>query len=456
MNRATRWLRGLWLILGSSRLATILLAALLLASLLGSLFPQMPVDGSAGLTVGDPVEPFGAPVTRQSWLAAAALRYGSATGLLRGLGLFSVQHAPWFLMLLCALLLNTLICTIKRLPRLLQLLTQHPTVVRPEAFYRRLAHRAEWPVLSLQAGLDMAQDALAQRRYKVHLEYSTPAHCANIYAERGRWAQVSTLVGHAAALLLVIAVVVRGAVGWQETAVVLLPGQIHSVGHGQNFSVQAGELALDHYADGQPGDYSVPLTLLVDSSPALTHTVRINHPLTYCGVAFHLQGYGPAAQLSTPEGTFDLILDDIRSRQVALPEAGFTLRTAYQPEGDTLFVEALAEDGSPLGSGGVTDGQEIDIQGTLVVFTLTRYTIWQLSHDPTFGPALGLGGLLLIAALISLWVPHQRIWLRVHDQRVQMAATAASHDYNALVGHFTDQTAKARGSSEVSKGEERG
>jgi cytochrome c biogenesis protein len=456
MNRATRWLRGLWRILGDSRLAAILLAALLLASLLGSLFPQMPVDGSTGRTTAERVEYLGTPAARQSWLAAAALRYGSVAGLLHSLGFFDAYHAPWFLVLLSALLLNTLVCTIQRLPRLWRLLVQPLTVVRPEAFYRGLAHRAEWPVLSLQAGLDMARDALAQRRYSVYVEYDTPAHCANIYAERGRWAQVSTLVGHAAALLLVIAVVARRAVGWQETVVMLLPSQIHSVGHGQNFSVQAGELALDPYPNGQPDDYPVPLTILVDSSPMLTRTVRINHPLTFRGIAFHLQGYGPAVRLSTPEGTFDLAFNDIQTRQVALPEAGFSVRAAYQPEEDTLFVEALAEDGSLLGSGSVTDGQEIEIQGTPIAFSLNRYTIWQLSHDPTFGPALGLGGLLLLAALISLWVPHQRIWLRLDDQRVQIVATAASHDYDALVSHLDDQTAKAHGPPEVSKGEDSG
>jgi cytochrome c biogenesis protein len=456
MNRATGWLRALWRILGSSRVAAILMAALLLASLLGNLFPQMPVPSAPGWTTAERVEYLGAPTARQSWLAAAALRYGTATGLLHSLGLFDAYHAPWFLVLLSVLLLNTLVCTIQRLPRLWRLLVQPPTIVRPEAFYRGFAHRAEWPVPSLQAGVDVAQHALAQRRYKVHIEYDTPGHCANIYAERGRRAQVSTLVGHTAALLLVIAVVARRAVGWQETGVMLLPGQIRSIGHDQSFSVQAGDPTTDRYPDGQPGRYAVPLTILVDSSPALTHTVRINHPVTYRGVAFHLQGYGPAARLSAPEGTFDLTFNDVQTRQVALPEAGFSLRAAYQPEEDTLFVEALAEDGSLLGSGSVGDGQELEIRGTPITFSLTRYTTWQLSHDPTFGPALGLGGLLLLAALISLWVPYQRIWLRLDDQRIQMVAIAAIHDYDALASHLGDQMAKALGSSEISKGEEDG
>ena len=72
MGATTRVLRILWRALGSIQLAAILLAMVMLASLSASLFPRLPVDVAA----------------HESWLAAATLRYGNLTSLLRTLGLF--------------------------------------------------------------------------------------------------------------------------------------------------------------------------------------------------------------------------------------------------------------------------------------------------------------------------------------------------------------------------------
>jgi len=402
MGTATRLLHNLWRALGSTRLAAILLAAALLASLLASLFPQMPAD----------------PAAHEPWLAAVALRYGHATRLLSALGLFDAYHAPWFLALLAALLLNILACTLQRLPRLWRALSRPPVVVRPDTFYLGFAHRAEWPVPSLLDGLTAAQEGLARRRYRVHTEHGK--EIAYLYADRGRWGQIGTLVSHVAALLLALAVVAHPALGWKESGVTLLPGQVRAIGHGRDFAVRAGRLTVERYPDGQPRDYRVPLAVLADASPTMTRTVRINHPLAFRGAAFHLQGYGPAARLTTPERTFDLAFTGGQAHEVTLPNSGLTLRVTYQPEGASLFVEALDANGLLLGSGTVADGQRIEVRETPITFALSRYTVWQVSHDPTFGLAVGAAALLLAAAVVSLWVHHRRLWLRVDGQKAQM------------------------------------
>ena len=402
MGRATRLLRNLWQALGSIQLAATLLAVLLLASLLASLFPQMPADPSA----------------HESWLAAVALRYGPVTQLLHALDLFDAYRAPWFLALLALLLLNTLTCTLQRLPRLWRVFFSSPPIVRSDAFYTGFEHRVGWPVSSVGEGGGAAWAALARRRYRLRTEHS--GGDIYLYAERGRWGRIGTLVSHIAALWLAVAVAARPVLGWQETGVTLLPGQVHAVGHGRDFAVQAGSLTVDRYPGGQPRGYGVPLTVLVGASSAMSRTVRINHPLTFRGVAFHLQGYGPAAQVTAAERTFDLAFTGGQVREVTLPDAGLTLQVAYQPEGAFLFVEVRGSDGTLLGAGTVADGERIDVRGTPISFALRRYTLWQVSYDPTFGPAVGAAGLFLLAAAVSLWSPHRRLWLRVGDQKTQM------------------------------------
>jgi len=427
MGTATRPLHNLWRALGSTRLAAILLAAALLVSSLASLFPQMPAD----------------PAAYEPWLAAVTSRYGRTTRLLSALGLFDAYHAPWFLALLAALLLNTLACTLQRLPRLWRTLSRRPVIVRPDTFYQGTAHRAEWPMSSLLDGLAAAQEGLARRRYRVHIKKDKGI--VYLHAERGRWGHVGSLVSHVAALLLALAVIARPALGWQETDVALLPRQVRAIGHGRDFAVRAGPLTAEYHPDGQPRDYRVPLAVLADASPTMTHTVRINHPLAFRGVAFHLQGYGPAVRLTTAERTFDLAFTSSQAHEVTLTEAGLTLQVAYQPKGDVLFVEALDTDGVLLGSGAVADGQQIEVRGTPITFALSRYTVWQVSHDPTFGPSVGAAALLLAAAVVSLWVHHRQLWLRLDTQKTQMVGAG---DFGDAFDTLADELAQACGQEE--------
>jgi cytochrome c biogenesis protein len=378
------------------------------------------------------------------------LRYGRATSLLRGLGLFNPHRALWFVGLLAALVLNTLACTLQRLPRLWRSLSRPPVVVRPDAFYLGFAHRAEWPLPSLRDGLTMAQSALAQRRYRVRVEHKEGS--AYLYAERGRWGQASTAVSHVAAILLVLAVIARPALAWQDADVTLLPGQVHQVGHGHDLAIRAGSLTIDRHPGDEPRDYRVPLTVLIHDSPRMTRTVRINHPFTFQGVAFHLQGYGPAAQVTTPERTLDLAFVGGQTQEVALPEAGLTLRAAHQPIEGALFVEVLDADGVLLGSGIVAHGQEIEVQGTSITFSLGLYTVWQVSRDPTFGLAVGAAALLLAAAVVSFCVPHRRLWLRMDPQQARMVGVGDFDGaFNALANELS-QTSNLSGPDSARSG----
>jgi cytochrome c biogenesis protein len=432
MGTATRLLRGLWRALGSTRLAAILLAALLLASLLASLLPQMPAT----------------PAAREPWLSAVALRYGQATGLLHGLGLFQATRSPWFVALVAALLLNTLVCTVQRLPRLWRSLTQPPVVTRPDAFYQGFAHRGEWPVTSRGDGLIAAQSALARRRYSTTVERDENTAAVHVYAERGRWAQAGTVINHVAALVLAIAVVARPVLGWQDTGVVLVPGQTYAVGHGRDLVVETGELTIDRHPDGQPRNYRVPLGAVANDSAPVTRTVSINRPFSFRGVSFHLQSYGPAARLSTPEGDTTLAFTGSQAHEVTLAASGPVYRIAYQPERSGLFVEVLDAAGTVLGSGLVRDGEQIEVESTQITFKLGHYTVWQVSHDPTFGLAVGAAVVLLAAMLVSLWVPRQRLWLRVDGKQAQMVGAGdfsdpagdpggdPGGDFKALVGEM--------------------
>lgn len=399
-----RLLGTLWRALGSTRLAVILLAVLLLTLVLGGLFPQMPAGSDA----------------QGPWVDAVTLRYGAATSLVRSLGLFDAFRSPWFLALLSALLLSLLSCTVRRLPGLWRSLDRPQAIARHEAFYEGFAYSAEWQVSSVEEGLAAAQVALARHRYRSRVEWGESATHASIHAEQGRWSQVGTLVSHLAAVALICAIAARPVLGWQESRVTLLPEQVHALGPRCPVEVMAGSPVVARHPDGQPKEYQVPLTLLEDNEIVVTRSVRLNHPLSYHGLSFHLQGLGPAVQVTAPEGTFGVALTGGQPQDVSLPQAGLSLNMALQPDEGTLFVEALTAGGDTLGSGTVVDGQKIEVAGIPLAFSLSEYTVWQVSHDPTVALALVAGFLMVGGMAVSLWIPFRQVWLRVDRDRVQM------------------------------------
>jgi cytochrome c biogenesis protein len=401
-----RVLRALYRVLGSTKLAVVLFLALLAASVVSGLFPQMP----ASLEATD------------AWLSAVRLRYGAATAMLHSLGMFDAYHSAWYLLLLATLLLNTGFCTVQRLPRLWWTLYRRPQVVRPEAFYSGFTHRSEWSARSLDAALEAATTALRARGnwYRTVVEHRGDGQYAYLFAERGRWGRLARPLSHSAAILLAFSAAARPVLGWQEPGLVLLPGQPVAIEGRPGYVVEAGELTIERHPDGQPRDYRVPLSVTSRSAVLRSQIVRINHPLMVDGMRFHLQGYAPAARVEAPEGVFHVSLTGGPAQDLILPRAGLTLRLAYQTEGRHLFVEAADTHGTVLGSGLVPDGETLEVEGTPITFFLSRYTTWQISSDPTLPLALACGALYLAAVVVSLWFPHRRLWFRFDGSSVQM------------------------------------
>jgi hypothetical protein len=379
--------------LSSTRLTPLLLFALLLLSLVASLFPQMPDDPT--------------PAVRQTWLAAVKLRYGPAATLWQRLGLFDLYRSPLFLALLVMLLLNTFACTLQRIFSLYRSLARAPAIIQPPTFYQHAATAIEWPVAHRDGAVDTAQQHLARRRYRVYVDHE--AHCAYLYAERGKWGRLGSPVGHAAALVFFLALLVSPALSWHEPSVNLLPGQGHVLS-------RRPDLTLVSETD----EKETRLVILTEDGSATMRTARLDRGISYRGLGFHLRGIGPAIQVTTPEDTFDLIFVGDQVQEVALPGANTLLRLVPQAGATAIFVEALDAAGELLGSGTVTDGQQIDLRGMTITFLLQQYTAWQISRDPTFWPAIVALSVFLIATLVSLSMPRRRLWLRIDPQSARM------------------------------------
>ena len=448
-DRMETYLTRLWRFLSSTKLAVVLLIAVLLGALVGTLFPQLNSDAAA-----DP-----AAVAR--WLTTAQEKYGLLFGLYRALGLFDVYHSPWFLALIAALVLNTVACTVDRLRVLWRAVTARPTVEQADTFYERMPNRASLVVASMGQGEEALGRILGRRHYRVVAERQ--AGVTYLFAERNRLARLATLVTHTSLVLLVLGTLWSGWGGWRERAVALGPDQVYDVDHGQSFAVRSEGLEIERYPNGQPSDYRAHLAVLEKGAEVIRKTVRVNDPLTYRGVSFYLYSYGPAGRVRAIDAQGQPVPLQIESGQevtsgevtlnfsgegagqeIGVPSQDLTMRLVFYYQGPSVFVQAIRKgETRPFGAGSVRGGDSLRVGDVTFQFTLDRYIVLQVVHDPGFKWVILAGFLVVGGVVTSFYFPHKRLWARVTSSELWLAGRA-ERDAVGFEREFADLVEKLK------------
>jgi cytochrome c biogenesis protein len=421
------YLTRLWRFLGSTKLAVVLLIAVLLGALVGTLFAQLTPDMAAD------------PAASARWLTAAQEKYGFLFGLYRALGLFDVYHSPWFLALIAALLLNTLVCTVDRLPVLWRAVTARPRIEQVETFYERMPNRVSLPVASVQRGEQALRRVLGRRHYPVVAERQ--GGVTYLFAERNRLARLATLVTHTSLVLLVLGTLWSSWGGWRERAVALGPGQVYDVGHGQSFAVRSDGLEIERYPSGQPSDYRAHLAVLEKGTEVKRKTVRVNDPLTYRGVSFYLYSYGPAGRVRATdaqgrpvplqaEAGQEVTSGEVTlnfagegdGQEIVVPSLDLVMRLVFYYQGPSLFVQAARSgEARPFGAGSIRGGDSLKVGDVTFEFALDHYIVLQVVHDPGFKWVILAGFLAMGGLIFSFYFPHKRLWARVTAGELRLA-----------------------------------
>jgi len=421
------YLTRLWRFLGSTRVAVVLLVAVVLGALVGTLFPQ--------LTPGTAADP--AASTR--WLTAVQEKYGLLFGLYRALALFGVYHSPWFLALVVALVLNTVVCTVDRLRLLWRAVTARPRIEQDESFYERMPNRVSLAIASMEQGERALRRVLGRRRYHVLAERQSGV--TYLFAERNRLARLATLVTHTSLVLLLFGYLWSGWGGWRELAVALGPGQVYNVGHGQNFAVRSDGLEIERYPNGQPSDYRAHLTVVEKGTEVKRKTVRVNDPLTYRDVSFYLYSYGPAGRVRATDAESQPVPLQAESGQedtsgevtlnfagegdgqeIVVPSRDLVMRLVFYYQGPSLFVQATRSgEARPFGAGSIRGGDSLKVGDVTFEFALDRYIVLQVVHDPGFKWVILAGFLVMGGLIFSFYFPHKRLWARVTSSELRLA-----------------------------------
>ncbi len=468
--RASEAARFLWTQLTSMRTALVLLFALALAAIPGSLLPQRPTS----------------PVRVREFIAENP----QLGGFYDAVGLFDVYASPWFAAIYLLLFVSLVGCIIPRIGVYLRGLRAQPPVT-PRNLGRLPAHLALTSSADGAGLLDSAERVLGRRRFRVRrLEDS-------VSAERGYLRELGNLVFHVSLVFLLCGLAWGSLFGYKGTVAMV---------EGQSFSNTLTQFD-DFSAGGAFGAQQlVPFTVTLESFEAKFETgpvqrgaarvfradtttvldgvesrqsLEVNHPLVLGDSTVHLVGHGYAVDVTVKDpkgnvafaGPVILLPQDGNFLSVGVVKAPYArperlafealfLPTAMDTDGvgTSVFPDALnpalllnAWHGPPKEATGVPENvYSLDTTGLTqfttaegdkpLRFTLRPGEIFDLPDGSTIQfhdwkrwvslqvsstPGLWLVFISVLVAVaglcLSLFIRPRRVWLRVADGRTELA-----------------------------------
>jgi cytochrome c biogenesis protein len=462
-----------WRTLRSMRTALILLMLLALASIGGSLLPQIP----------------NSPERVSSYL----VDHPFLGELFYRAGLFDVFGSWWFVLITVLLFTSLIACLLPRSRQMLRAIRQRPIQAREIDAFRHYQERLV--AAPPDRAIDSSERVLHRRLFRVARADGQPT----LAAEKGMWREIGSLLFHWAFVLLVVGVIVGKGTGYTGRAVVVegttwvdaaanYDGQIRA---GRFFSGRFSGAGV-HLVDfedsfresGVPMDFTSHVQLLDgDGNAVRDEDIRVNHPARFAGLRIFQYGFGWAAVVNVyrdgrtiSSGPVVLGQDPAPEgvSQLAMPWRGFVKLATLRPQmavrlelwPDSRAFIASAANGTPqpmiedhdpfirytvwrgvlndpslssldtslmhrVGSGVIGKGQTVDLQHGCVVggsdadacsvgaprLTMSfpgvrQYSVLQVTRDVGVPLVFAAAILILVGLLPALYTSRRKVWIR--------------------------------------------
>lgn len=251
-------------LLGSVRLAIILIILIALAAALGTFVPQNPPAG------------------------AVEGKFGGLAPLIHRLQLTSLYSSPWFLGLILLFALNLLACSLPRSAAALR------RVFRPrEGLNARGISSCRFRD-SFSTEIPFGDSPAAVRRklttegWKVH-EKTGPDDAVLRAGKRTAGRLGSSLV-HLGLLVILAGGLATGLGGFRERLILSI-GETATV-TGRDMKIRLDDFTTEYHPEGGVKAWKSMVTVLEGGAPAESAVIRVNHPLTRRGVSFYQESTG--------------------------------------------------------------------------------------------------------------------------------------------------------------------
>jgi len=266
--------KSLWSVFSSIKLAVILLILIAVTSIAGTLLPQH--EGAAEFITG---------------------LHPAAQSLWRFMALGDLYHSWWFRLLLFALALNLMFCTVKRLPGALKIY-KTPLKADMQKPFEGLPADRTVSVACTTAEASKKVSGILRKRYS-RMEYKDSAGSLFFASEKGRLSVFGVHMVHVSVLLILAGALIGSFLGFQAYVNIPEGKAIDTVYLRSTkkpldlgFVVQCNAFDVEFYETGSPKEYRSELVFLSGNSEPEKAVVRVNHPASHNGITFYQATYG--------------------------------------------------------------------------------------------------------------------------------------------------------------------
>ncbi len=240
-----------------------------------------------------------------------AEQYGNLYGqggarLVTGLGLSDLYHSVGFVLLLCLLAANLVACTSKRLPGTWRSLRRDASPPSDAAFENWKCRETFVCSASVEEMEDRLEGVVAKAFGKRPKRKTVESRGQVLLVEKNRYARLGPYVAHVS-LLAILLGTLWGAVQGFKGGLQLAEGEASSEAWLRTgaqrvplgFQIRCDRFVFEQYPNGTPKEYRSEVTLSeVGGEKIKSGTIRVNHPLTYRGIAFYQSTYGSLPELN--------------------------------------------------------------------------------------------------------------------------------------------------------------
>jgi cytochrome c biogenesis protein len=257
-------MKSVWKFFSSVKLAIVLLILLAVTSFIGMLIPQGRLP------------------------AEYAARYGQLAGLLAFLQLTGLYHAGWYLVLLFVFAVNTIVCTVSRLPAKWRR-AFGPKVETETAGLMAMKVKSRFgknaPVGEVR---NRFEALLGCRHYRVKSQAAEKRLC--LLAQKKKLGHFGSDAVHLGLLVIIGGGIVSGLAGFR-TQLDLSEGQTVKVPRAP-FEIRLDRFETEYYPQGMVKAWKSTVTVVENGAGVLSGTIMVNKPLTYKGFSFYQTSYG--------------------------------------------------------------------------------------------------------------------------------------------------------------------
>ncbi len=487
--------RWAWRQLTSMRVALILLFALAVASVPGSILPQR---GNNPLLVDE-------------WIADSP----TLGPILDSLGFFDVYGAPWFAAVYLLLFISLIGCVLPRVGHHWHAMRSQPPAA-PRNLQRMQAFTSESVSDTPDDVVARVAEELRRRRWRVctgsdaSVTRDAPDGAAPevwVSAEKGYLRETGNLFFHLSLVLILIAVAVGGLFGWRGNVIIKEGGgfsntltQYDAWGGGRlasadtipPFSFTLDDFAVEFERDeaqrGAPRLFEARVALQSEPGGATRNElVEVNFPISIAGAKVFLVGHGYALSFIVRDTFGSVVLDDdvvflpqdgnftstgvikvpdmepqLGFRGIFLPTSAIDdIRGPHSvfPDADdpSVFLSAWEGDlgldsGIPqsiytlttdqmeqIGLRALVPGQTWEFpQGEIEFTGWKRWSSFQIAFDPGKEAALIASVLAMVGLMVSLFTRRRRVWVRARSERPGSTLVSAAGLSKSEAGDVSD------------------